>query len=300
MSLKLVVLGATALFARADHCEVFCPKLATTCTGNNTQFESTELCISTCKSWDRTVLDGAYYGDTFDCRDKHLTTASESEEQATIHCSHAGPTGGGRCVDTDRCTNFCKTFVDVTCSEDVEFTAEYASIDKCKQTCQGYKTTALHGALSGDTYQCRETYLGRAYLVLGENLVSHEVECGRAKKTSTMCTDSVTRCQTFCELFELTCNDVATPYDNCEEQCEKFSTAGKDGDKKGNSLQCRETFLGTATKSRGNGASLALDCPNAALDGGLACVGAIPGDGDGSGAQVATVALAVVAFPVLL
>lgn len=73
-----------------------CSILVQTCVGANLQYDSFEACVGFMLSIDYGTFDRAF-SNTYVCRSVHaLLTLLRPQ----IHCPHAGPTGGGICVDT--------------------------------------------------------------------------------------------------------------------------------------------------------------------------------------------------------
>ncbi|KAH0552933.1 hypothetical protein GP486_006869 [Trichoglossum hirsutum] len=65
------------------------------CVGKNTQWTSMDDCVSTLSSKPYGNYDEAW-GDNIACRSIHLVLTGIRPD---VHCSHVGPTGGGKCVD---------------------------------------------------------------------------------------------------------------------------------------------------------------------------------------------------------
>ncbi|KAK3389525.1 hypothetical protein B0H63DRAFT_537508 [Podospora didyma] len=65
------------------------------CTGANTQWASTEECVTTLSQRPFGNYDEAW-GDNIVCRTIHLVLTQVRPDH---HCPHVGPTGGGKCVD---------------------------------------------------------------------------------------------------------------------------------------------------------------------------------------------------------
>lgn len=80
-------------------CADYCTDMMATCTGDNAQYESEAACQTACAGFATTGADGDTSGNTLQCREYHLGAAAS--DPAT-HCSHAGESGGGVCVDAAR------------------------------------------------------------------------------------------------------------------------------------------------------------------------------------------------------
>ncbi|KAJ7290163.1 hypothetical protein C8J57DRAFT_1114131, partial [Mycena rebaudengoi] len=74
-----------------------CDAQAVTCTGDNTQYSSTEECASVLQKKPLGRLDEAW-GDNVECRSIHVILTKIRPE---VHCPHVGPTGGGKCIDVE-------------------------------------------------------------------------------------------------------------------------------------------------------------------------------------------------------
>lgn len=80
-----------------EGCEAFCNLAAVACTGTNSQYASTNLCLADCKTFKTSAnYSTADTGNNdFGCRMYHLSAAAESPSTALTHCPHikgASPT----------------------------------------------------------------------------------------------------------------------------------------------------------------------------------------------------------------
>lgn len=158
-------------------CSEWCSALEAGCTGKNAQFPSQGDCLTFCE-------EAAHFepglvsdtgGNTLGCRIYHATVAS-TEPQA--HCPHAGPTGGNQCGGW--CTNYC-TLLLATCSGG-NFPNVAAS--DCTEACDGFAHDGVVGDQSGDTVQCRLTFLVNAALAKPQSAKEH---CPNAVPKSPVC-----------------------------------------------------------------------------------------------------------------
>lgn len=89
---------------KALTCAYYCSTIATNCTAGNIQFASDANCMDTCMHFAPGALTDTG-GDTLGCRIYHAEMAAAD---ATVHCPHAGPTGGGVCGTNQ--PNYCAVF----------------------------------------------------------------------------------------------------------------------------------------------------------------------------------------------
>jgi len=88
-------------------CESYCVAVQAGCTGEFAQYQTREVCLSTCALLPLgTAADTS--GNTVGCRLHNVQLATDTGERGD-HCPIAGPAGGASCGD--RCQNFCSVFV---------------------------------------------------------------------------------------------------------------------------------------------------------------------------------------------
>ncbi|PMD16379.1 hypothetical protein NA56DRAFT_580553 [Hyaloscypha hepaticicola] len=75
--------------------EQLCGGTQQRCTGPNTQWNSTEECITVLSQKPYGNYDEAW-GDNIVCRTIHLIL---TQVRPDVHCPHVGPTGGGKCIN---------------------------------------------------------------------------------------------------------------------------------------------------------------------------------------------------------
>jgi len=80
-----------------SYCDVYCNTIEKVCTGTHRQYEGKEQCMLACNQFDNSSPWGSTSGDSLQCRLYHLRVASY--DSPTIHCPHAGKSGGGVCVN---------------------------------------------------------------------------------------------------------------------------------------------------------------------------------------------------------
>jgi hypothetical protein len=75
-------------------CANYCSIIMANCTDANSQYASNDACMTACAAWP-VGSDSDTTGNTLGCHTYH---AGKAADDATLHCPHAGPTGGGVCV----------------------------------------------------------------------------------------------------------------------------------------------------------------------------------------------------------
>lgn len=260
-------------------CNDFCFKLRDTCPG---QYESVGACNRQCQSQARSILTESITGDTFECRRSHMENVRELNFSGNrnAECSSAGPSGDSMCLPTSACDIFCNVFNEVCKVADLGTVAfpGFQGIAKCVETCSSLNQTGVVGAMSGNTLQCREFQLALA----SDDAQAHEKEtfCSRAQPEPTQVCVSYKPCDTFCSSWDKWCGGFVniTQYTNCTIECENIISIGNLGDRSGNTLQCREYYLGAAALTQQPGSvSAKIACESAAKDGGEFCRGSPPG-----------------------
>ena len=126
-------------------CDAYCNTIMSHCKGNDAQFADTAACKSACaKMPDGSV--GATTGNSVNCRQYHADVAGLQDP--ALHCPHAGPSGGGVCVET--CDSFCADAM-TNCKGANEL---FASDGECLGACAGFPNNSTK-AKSGNSRQCR-------------------------------------------------------------------------------------------------------------------------------------------------
>jgi hypothetical protein len=149
-------------------CTGYCTANLATCTGANVQWGSMQNCLDTCSHWTMGT-QGATSGDSLACRIYHTTAA---ESAPTVHCVHAGPTGGQMC-GTSTCTTFCPLEAAI-CS------AEYAN---CATACPMIASNPPYSSsdTSKNDIECRFYHLTAA-------ATDPTTHCPHTAQTSPVCT----------------------------------------------------------------------------------------------------------------
>jgi hypothetical protein len=152
-------------------CESYCETIQSACTGNFSQYDTLEECLSMCDDMPPGALDDAS-GDSVGCRLYHAQNAMK-QARPEVHCPHAGPTGGGVCGS--RCEALCDRATKL-CTDDRGYPEAYSSREDCMTICQqtdaglgGYKVDAAKELpASGNTVNCRIYHLRNAYTRLSD------------------------------------------------------------------------------------------------------------------------------------
>lgn len=76
-------------------CADYCTLIQTNCTLANQQYASDAECMTACDAF-APGIPGEQVNDTLACRVYHAGAAGSNPD---LHCAHAGPDGGGVCVD---------------------------------------------------------------------------------------------------------------------------------------------------------------------------------------------------------
>lgn len=168
-------------------CAAFCAQAMTTCTGINTQFSgSTTKCLTRCATWSTgTIADRLT--NTLGCRQYHLNVAASNTSLLAAHCPHIGM------ADTQsqcgsRCDAFCALAIG-TCTSTYG-TPPYATLSACTTACANFAFTGNTDDLTGDTFQCREHYLGVAADATTDVSTKKTDNCPYIRQVSTQCASS--------------------------------------------------------------------------------------------------------------
>ncbi len=137
-------------------CADYCAAITAACTGDQAQYSDESECYSYCSAWGAfpkgSVADTS--GNTLGCRLYHAGVAAT--EAPTIHCPHAGPSGGGVCG------NWCDGYCHLALKNCKGGNTLYASEADCQSACADFPATGSPGDTGGDNVQCRIYHLGLA------------------------------------------------------------------------------------------------------------------------------------------
>lgn len=149
-------------------CDNYCSVVTANCNGVNAQY-GTDTCKPSCEAFPPgTAADMA--GNTLGCRIYHAGAAKDAPE---MHCTHAGPGGGGVCGDN--CEGFCGIAA-AACP------GTFADDAACMAACKLYDMSESYdaGDQGGNTFACRLYHLTVA-------TVFPEAHCPHILPDSTPC-----------------------------------------------------------------------------------------------------------------
>ncbi len=144
----------------APTCAAYCAKIQMNCTagsgdgGGNQQYPDVNTCTSYCMTaaaWPAGMI-GDTSGNTIGCRLYHAGAAAADP---VLHCPHAGPTGGAVCGAL--CDNYCQLMAKNCTGANAVYDAA-----TCMAKCAMLGTQGHANDTTGNTVQCRITYLGLA------------------------------------------------------------------------------------------------------------------------------------------
>jgi hypothetical protein len=161
-------------------CTSYCSAIASACTGTNTEYLDTQVCMTMCEVFDPGIASDTT-GDSLACRVAHLAAAKANP---TTGCPQAGPTGAGAC-GSDPCQAFCELDLSL-CS--TQPTPPYPNQQTCQTDCDGFSYDAGLGDLTqsaGNTLNCRIYHLESAYDT--DNPSAQSTHCPHTQVTSATC-----------------------------------------------------------------------------------------------------------------
>jgi hypothetical protein len=143
-------------------CTYYCSSIASVCSGNETQYESTATCMTMCGTINNDAGFGMTSGDTLSCRMYFLSLAAVTPSPAVM-CAYAGPYGFGGCGTL--CNDFCEHYFNSVCGGKPQ--NGYPSYTECTTYCAA---AAGSDASAGDPgsvttgagMPCREYHLENA------------------------------------------------------------------------------------------------------------------------------------------
>jgi len=127
-------------------CTNYCTTIATSCTGNLSQFggmnaaDATAHCMGTCATFMNSATQS---GDTLGCHLYHAQVAG-MPGMSTAHCPHAGPGGDAIGATTATCGDNCTNFCSIVMGACTGTNAAYANIGDCMTACGQFTTTAKY------------------------------------------------------------------------------------------------------------------------------------------------------------
>lgn len=162
----------------AVSCDDYCTKVMANCTGNLAQYSSLDACKKSCAAFPvGTAADTS--GNTQGCRQYHAGAAMAAP---TVHCVHAGPSGGGACGTP--CEGFC-SIQDAACTG--ALAAGYGTGAACNTACTAAFATNI-GTYSatvtgGNSLACRLYHL----TVAASSAANATIHCPHTSAVSATC-----------------------------------------------------------------------------------------------------------------
>lgn len=168
---------------QSAQCKTYCDLAMGTCQGDDALYASREECDLTCPGFRANGIDGEKDGNTVQCRIQHLKFAATAPTQ---HCPHGGPTGAGVCVDGNNpCRIYCAQ-IQETCS--LGDAVQYESIQECEAECLNFRTDGGPGDTTGNTVQCRSSFVFQP-----PPMLTPVQACAEAGAGSQSCQDETTQ-----------------------------------------------------------------------------------------------------------
>lgn len=132
-------------------CESYCAVFLGSC--NVDEYDDEADCLGQCAQWPNGP-PGATTGDSLQCRGQQASMASMSD---VMHCSFAGPSGGGVCVDPNAptCGDYCAVYF-ANCEGLLNL---YLDVEDCLVQCADWYPGSVSDT-SGDTVGCRTYHAG--------------------------------------------------------------------------------------------------------------------------------------------
>lgn len=128
-------------------CAAYCSLVTTNCSAANAQYADMAECMTQCTTAAIPAgTAGMMDGNTLGCRLYHAGVAATD---ASLHCPHAGLSGGGVCGTV--CEAYCG-LIQGSCTGDNQ---QYPDADACLRACNDLPSDGDIGDTDGDTVQCR-------------------------------------------------------------------------------------------------------------------------------------------------
>ncbi|MFT5432542.1 MAG: hypothetical protein ACI9OJ_003241 [Myxococcota bacterium] len=247
----------------APSCEDYCTSVMAACTGANVQYSSQNACVAYCET-SAAIPAGTgddTAGNTVGCRAYHAGVAAMSAANGDLHCSHAGPSGGGVCGSY--CDTYCQ-LSETNCAGDLD---QYESTEQCQSVCAGFIVGDDPLATAGDSVQCRIYHLGVAGSGSPDTNPTH-CPHGGVFGGGGVCEDAAPSCDVYCAAMDASCPDAYADEAACMAYCDTWAQIplGDTEDTAGNTVGCRTYHARVASTT-----SPALHCDHASQTGGNVC-----------------------------
>jgi len=237
-------------------CDAYCNITLSSCTGTNSFFGSSALCMAACSGFNKTGTIADVGGNSAFC---HLYHAGAAIAAPDAHCQHASPSGVGLCGS--RCENYCSISA-TSCTGKNKLYADPA-------TCLGFCGSLPDGnvnATGGNSIDCR---IYHSYAGVALNAV--DTHCPHASHTGeSVCGDL---CEVYCYLAITHCTGANQLFANtaaCMTACSAniLTKTGPFNSTSGDSIQCRIYHLGAA-----KAINAATHCPHGNITSGSGVCG---------------------------
>jgi len=179
-----------------------------------------------------------------------------SPTNALAHCLHVGVVSPTCQVATPTCELFCSR-MDNACTAAAN-NLQYDTHAHCLLRCASWPVGMITD-ISQDTLGCRYYHAGFA---LAGNAAAKQLHCPHAGVNDVSATCG-SRCLAFCDLMNTYCNGVYANNATCVSNCMSYSILGNPGDTTGDTLQCRQWYIGVAVD--GGSSAQTTSCPRAGL-----------------------------------
>jgi len=256
-SLILVIFLIATTYAVLPDCASYCGNITVNCVGVNKQYTDSATCMLVCAALPLGLSAGETSGNTIGCRQYHTGAAAAD---ATTHCIHAGPSGGGVCGGAT--TSLCEAYCNITKKACVGAAAIFSLDPVCMAACAAFNMSGTIADTAGNTAFCHLYHAGAA-------LADPATHCAHASPSGNGVCGS--KCENYCQISSQTCtgttNKLYADMPTCLGFCGTIPTAGNYSDQAGNSVDCRIYHASAAS-------ALALPnvhCPHASHSGGSVC-----------------------------
>jgi hypothetical protein len=255
-------------------CAAYCTLITQVCNGTNAQYTDEAQCLNLCPHFtlgtDDTAAAGALA--TIGCRTYHASAAN-STGQYSVHCPHAGPSGGNNCGTY--CDALCQLTTSVAGSVSCNGTnKQYNDFNDCNNTCVAafnhsgvYQSSTVHDT-DVPTTQCR---IYHATVALGSQALADQ-HCAHTSTTSGACG---TKLVNYCNIYSKFCAPLTSLLiqKNNGADCTTFGaslnqTAGsQQTSTRGDTLDCRDYHAIVGGSSAANN----FHCYHATISGNNTC-----------------------------
>ncbi|HSO37072.1 MAG TPA: hypothetical protein VLT33_31320 [Labilithrix sp.] len=145
--------------AQPLNCDTYCSTIMQNCSGVNQEYLNADVCKVMCGHFELGIPNDQTE-DSLTCRIWHANSAAVSP---SVHCKHAGPTGGGHC-GTQPCNAYC--LLDVALCNGA-LSAYDGGETACRTECAKYTYITDPNTpdliADGNTLNCRLYHLESAY-----------------------------------------------------------------------------------------------------------------------------------------